>query len=54
MIKSVLLILLCFGLVQNGFRKGFVFEINAGIGRNLFSDNSPEIVGRGGITLYRF
>jgi hypothetical protein len=36
-------------------RKGFVFEINAGIGRNLFSDNSPEIVGRGGITLgYRF
>jgi hypothetical protein len=27
-------------------RKGFVFEINAGIGRNLFSDNSPEIVGR--------
>ena len=36
-------------------RKGFVFEINAGIGRNLFSDNSPEVVGRGGITLgYRF
>jgi hypothetical protein len=35
--------------------EGFVFEINAGIGRNLFSDNSPEIVGRGGITLgYRF
>jgi hypothetical protein len=36
-------------------KKGFVFEINAGIGRNLFSDNSPEVVGRGGITLgYRF
>ncbi len=36
-------------------KKGFVFEINAVIGRNLFSDNSPEIVGRGGITLgYRF
>ncbi|MGL3000943.1 DUF3575 domain-containing protein [Flavobacterium sp. RSSB_23] len=36
-------------------KKGFVFEINAGIGRNLFSDNSPKIVGRGGITLgYRF
>jgi hypothetical protein len=36
-------------------RKGFVFEINAGIGRNLFSDYSPEVVGRGGITLgYRF
>lgn len=36
-------------------RKGFVFEINAGIGRNLLSNNSPEVVGRGGITLgYRF
>jgi hypothetical protein len=36
-------------------KKGFVFEINAGIGRNLFSDNSPEVIGRGGITLgYRF
>ncbi|WP_310560691.1 DUF3575 domain-containing protein [Flavobacterium sp.] len=35
--------------------KGYVFEINAGIGRNLLSDNSPEVVGRGGITLgYRF
>lgn len=36
-------------------RSGLVFEINAGIGRNLFDDNSPEVVGRGGITLgYRF
>ncbi|MEM0576265.1 DUF3575 domain-containing protein [Flavobacterium polysaccharolyticum] len=36
-------------------KRGFVFEINAGIGRNLFSDNSPEVIGRGGITLgYRF
>ncbi|TRX23444.1 DUF3575 domain-containing protein [Flavobacterium franklandianum] len=36
-------------------KRGFVFEINAGIGRNLFSNNSPEVVGRGGITLgYRF
>jgi hypothetical protein len=36
-------------------RRGFVFEINAGIGRNLLSENSPEVVGRGGITLgYRF
>lgn len=36
-------------------KKGYVFEINAGIGRNLFSGNSPEVVGRGGITLgYRF
>lgn len=36
-------------------KRGFIFEINAGIGRNLLSDISPEIVGRGGITLgYRF
>lgn len=36
-------------------RKGFVFEVNAGIGRNLLNSDSPEIVGRGGITLgYRF
>lgn len=36
-------------------RSGFVFEINAGIGRNLFDENSPEVVGRGGVTLgYRF
>jgi hypothetical protein len=40
-------------------KKGFVFELNAGIGRNLFNDKSKdydqEIVGRGGVTLgYRF
>jgi len=38
-------------------KRGFVFEINGGIGRNLFnsSDADYEIVGRGGITLgYRF
>ena len=38
-------------------QKGFLFEINGGIGRNLFnsSDTDFEIVGRGGITLgYRF
>ena len=38
-------------------KKGFLFELNGGIGRNLFnsSDNDYEIVGRGGITLgYRF
>lgn len=35
--------------------RGFTFEINGGIGRNLFSSTSPEIVGRGGVTLgYRF
>lgn len=38
-------------------KKGFLFEINGGVGRNLFnsSDTDFEIVGRGGITLgYRF
>ncbi|MFT5254496.1 MAG: hypothetical protein ACI87N_003568 [Flavobacteriales bacterium] len=36
-------------------KKGYVFEINAGIGRNLLSRNSPDVVGRAGITLgYRF
>ena len=38
-------------------KKGFVFEINSGVGRNLFNsnDNDYQIVGRGGITLgYRF
>ena len=38
-------------------KKGFVFEINSGVGRNLFNSNDTDykIVGRGGITLgYRF
>lgn len=36
-------------------KRGFTFEVNAGIGRNLFSSDSPEVVARGGITLgYRF
>lgn len=36
-------------------KKGFIFEINAGIGRNLIKGNRAEVVGRGGITLgYRF
>ena len=38
-------------------KKGFLFEINAGVGRNLFNSNDTdnELVGRGGITLgYRF
>jgi hypothetical protein len=36
-------------------KRGFIFEINAGIGRNLFNSNSLEVVGRGGITLgYRW
>jgi hypothetical protein len=40
---------------SNGFTKGYIFEINARIGRNLLSKKQPEVVGRGGITLgYRF
>jgi len=38
-------------------KRGFLLEINGGVGRNLFnsSDTDYEIVGRGGITLgYRF
>jgi hypothetical protein len=35
-------------------RKGFVFEINAGIGRNLFSDNSPDCWTRWHNISYRF
>ncbi|TDE46832.1 DUF3575 domain-containing protein [Flavobacterium rhamnosiphilum] len=39
-------------------KKGFLFEINSGIGRNLFNGNNNddyEIVGRGGFTVgYRF
>lgn len=38
-------------------KKGFLFEINGGIGRNLFNSSSTDyqIVGRGGITLgYRY
>ena len=40
-------------------KKGFLFEINSGIGRNLFNpksrDNDYQIVGRGGITIgYRY
>jgi hypothetical protein len=38
-------------------KKGFLFEINGGVGRNLFNstDTDYEIVGRGGITFgYRF
>lgn len=47
-----------FGLGSKWITKsGFLFEINAGVGRNLFnsSDTDHEIVGRGGIILgYRF
>ncbi len=36
-------------------KQGFVFDLNAGIGRNLFSSNSPTIVGQLNANLgYRF
>lgn len=36
-------------------RRGFVGEINAGLGRNLFNSDAPEVVGRAGISFgYRF
>ena len=36
-------------------RKNIYLEITGGIGRNLFTDISPEVVGRGGIIIgYRF
>lgn len=40
-------------------KRGVIFEINAGVGRNLFSEYNDnrdlEFVGRGGITVgYRF
>jgi hypothetical protein len=36
-------------------KKKFIFEISGGIGRNLLNNNSPEVVGRGGISLgYRY
>ncbi len=36
-------------------KRGFIGEIHAGIGRNLFDKNAPEVVGRGGISFgFRF
>lgn len=36
-------------------KRGFIGEIHAGVGRNLFNDYSPEVVGRGSISFgYRF
>jgi len=36
-------------------KRGFIGEIHAGVGRNLFDDNAPDVVGRGGISFgYRF
>lgn len=47
-----------FGLGSKWISKsGFLFEVNAGIGRNLFNSNDTNftIVGRGGISMgYRF
>lgn len=36
-------------------KRGFIGEIHAGVGRNLFDTNAPEVVGRGGVSFgYRF
>lgn len=36
-------------------KRGFIGEIHGGVGRNLFSENSPEVVGRASISFgYRF
>ena len=36
-------------------KRGFIGEIHGGIGRNLFDDNAPDVVGRGSISFgYRF
>lgn len=49
---------LAFGVSLGGkfvSHKGFTAEIYGGIGRNLFDENAPEVVGRGGLSLgYRF
>ena len=56
--KDVTDLALGFGLGAKWItNKGFIFEINGGVGRNLINSNDKdfEIVGRGGITLgYRF
>jgi len=36
-------------------KQGFFLDLNAGIGRNLFNDNSPTIVGQFNVNLgFRF
>ncbi len=49
---------MAFGISVGGkfvSKRGFVGEVHAGVGRNLFNDNSPEVIGRGSISFgYRF
>lgn len=49
---------LAFGIGVGGkfvSKLGFVGELHAGIGRNLFNDQAPEVIGRLGVSLgYRF
>jgi len=49
---------MAFGISVGGkfvSKRGFVGEVHAGVGRNLFNDISPEVIGRGGISFgYRF
>lgn len=36
-------------------KRGFIGEVHAGIGRNMFDENSPEVIGRGSISFgFRF
>lgn len=49
---------LAFGISVGGkflSKRGFIGEVHAGVGRNLFNDNAPDVVGRAGISFgYRF
>ncbi len=49
---------MAFGISVGGkfvSKRGFVGEVHAGVGRNLFNDQSPEVIGRGAISFgYRF
>jgi len=49
---------LAFGISVGGkflSKRGFIGEFHGGVGRNLFNDNSPEVIGRAGISFgYRF
>lgn len=49
---------LAFGISVGGkfiTKGGFIGEVYAGVGRNLFDENAPEVVGRGGIAFgFRF
>lgn len=49
---------LAFGISVGGkflSKRGFIGEFHGGVGRNLFNDDAPEVIGRAGISFgYRF